>query len=161
MSESAKVQTVENTAKGYTDESTISEIFFKSNGRLNRLRYFKRTFFLWFLLKMLLYLGYRVFGYEFGQADFYATFYNTAVTLVFVIPNYCLSVRRLQDMNRGKTLAVVCAILSAIMAFLDFTGVNYMFYLLLALVTVRIAIGGYMLIVPGTYGKNRYGASPI
>ena len=149
------------SAKGYVEESTISEMLFKSNGRLNRLRYFKRTFFLWFTLKMLLYLGYKIFGYEFGQANFQAEFYNTAVTLIFIFPNYCLSVRRLQDMNKGKTLAVISAILSAIMAFLDFTGVNYMFYFLLLLATARIAIGGYMLVAPGTYGNNRYGESPI
>ena len=61
-------------------------------------------------------------------------------------------------MNRSKTLAVVCAVLSAIMAFLNFTGVNYMFYLLSALVTVRLAVGGCMLIVSDTC---RYGASPV
>ena len=150
------------SAKGYVEETTISEIFFKTTGRLNRLRYFKRKFVLGVLLTMLLTLGYKVLGYEFGNVTTpYASIYNTVVSLIFIIPNYCLSVRRLQDMNKGKLLAVVYAILSAIMAFLDFTGINYLFYFSLGLVTATLAIGGYMLIVPGTYGKNRYGASPI
>ena len=150
------------SAEMYVEDKTISEIFFKLNGRLNRLRYFKRKFVLGVLLTMLLHLGYRIFGYEFGQVTTpYAAIYNTIISLIFIIPNYCLSVRRLQDMNRGKTLAIISAILSAIMAFQDFTGLNYKFYFLLILATATLAIGAYILVVPGTRGKNRYGASPI
>ena len=151
-----------DSAKGYVEESTITEMFFKRNGRLNRLRYFKRKLVLGILIYVLMYIGYKVMGYEFGQISTpNAAIYNTIVSLIFIIPDYCLSVRRLQDMNKGKTLAVIYVILSAIMAFLDFTGVNYMFYILLILATAKLAIGGYMLIVPGTHGKNQYGASPI
>ncbi|MBQ7705721.1 MAG: DUF805 domain-containing protein [Selenomonadaceae bacterium] len=148
-------------AKGYVEENTISEMFFKSNGRLNRLRYFKRRLVLGVLLYVFIYLGYRVIGYEFGQENFYASTYNTVVSLIFVIPTYFLNVRRLQDMNRGRTLAVVYAILTSVMAFLDFTGINYMLYISLILVTMVFMISGYMLIAPGTNGKNRYGLSPI
>ena len=148
-------------AKGYVEENTISEMFFKSNGRLNRLRYFKRRLVLGILLYVFIYLGYRVIGYEFGQENFYASTYNTVVSLIFVIPTYLLNVRRLQDMNRGRTLAVVYAILTSVMAFLDFTGINYMLYISLILVTMVFMISGYMLIAPGTNGKNRYGLSPI
>lgn len=145
-----------------SEDKTITEIFFKTNGRLNRLRYFKRRVVLGVLLVALLNLGYQIFGYEFGQITTpYAAIYNTIVTLVFIIPNYCLSVRRLQDMNRGRTLAVVNAILSAVMAFMDFTGVNYMLYVMLLMATATLAIGAFILVVPGTRGNNRYGASPI
>ena len=138
------------TAKGYVEENTITEMFFKSNGRLNRLRYFKRRIVLGVLLYVLIYLGYRVIGY-----------YNTIGSLIFIIPTYFLNVRRLQDMNRGKALAVVYAILTSIMAFLDFTGVNIMLYVALILATVVFMLSGYMLISPGTNGNNRYGASPV
>ena len=149
------------TAKGYVEEKTISEMFFKANGRLNRLRYFKRRLVLGILLTMLISLGYRVLGYEFGQTTIYASAYNTIVSLLFIIPNYFLNVRRLQDMNRGKTIAVVYAIITSIMAFLDFTGVNWLLYVSLIFVTIVFAISGYLLVVPGTPGNNRYGASPI
>ncbi len=149
------------TATGYIEEKTISEMFFKSKGRLNRLRYFKRRVVLGILLYVFIYLGYRVLGYEYGQDNFYAATYNTIVSLLFIIPTYFLNVRRLQDMNRGKTLAVVYAILTSIMAFMDFTGVNYMLYIALTFVTIVFMLSGYMLVVPGTQGKNRYGASPI
>ena len=149
------------TAKGYVEENTISEMFFKSHGRLNRLRYFKRKIVLGVLLYVLIYFGYRILGYEYGQENFHASIYNTIVSLIFIVPNYFLNVRRLQDMNKGKLLAVIYAIITSIMAFLDFTGVNYMLYFSLILVTLVFMIGGYMLISPGTNGKNRYGASPV
>ena len=156
-----EVEFVSETATGYIEEKTISEMFFKSKGRLNRLRYFKRRVVLGILLYVFIYLGYRVLGYEYGQDNFYASTYNTIVSLLFIIPTYFLNVRRLQDMNRGKTLAVVYAILTSIMAFMDFTGVNYMLYIALTFVTIVFMLSGYMLVVPGTQGKNRYGASPI
>ena len=156
-----EVEFVSETATGYIEEKTISEMFFKSKGRLNRLRYFKRRVVLGILLYVFIYLGYRVLGYEYGQDNFYAATYNTIVSLLFIIPTYFLNVRRLQDMNRGKTLAVVYAILTSLMAFMDFTGVNYMLYIALTFVTIVFMLSGYMLVVPGTQGKNRYGASPI
>lgn len=148
-------------AKGYVEETTISEMFFKLHGRLNRLRYFKRKIVLGVLVYVLIYLGYRVLGYEYGQENFHASAYNTIVSLLFVVPNYCLNVRRLQDMNKGKFLAVIYAIITSVMAFLDFTGINYMLYFSLILVTAVFFIGGYMLISPGTNGNNRFGASPV
>lgn len=149
------------TAKGYVEETTITQMFFKANGRLNRLRYFKRKIVLGVLLYVLIYLGYKVLGYEYGQENFHAATYNTVVSLLFVIPNYFLNVRRLQDMNKGKLLAVIYAIITSVMAFLDFTGINYMLYFSLILATLVFMIGGYMLISPGTNGKNRFGESPI
>jgi len=156
-----EVEFVAETPKAYTPENTITEMFFKAHGRLNRLRYFKRRVVLGCLLYALLYLGYRVLGYEFGQTTIYASMYNTVVSLIFVIPTYFLNVRRLQDMNRGKTIAVVYAIITSIMAFMDFTGVNWLLYVALIFVTVVFMLSGYMLVVPGTQGNNRYGASPV
>lgn len=147
---------------GYVEENTLGEMFFKRNGRLNRWRYFKRRLVLGILVTMILTLGYRIFGYEFGQVNTpYAGIYNTVVSLIFIIPTYCLNVRRLQDMNRGKIIALVYAAVSVAMAFMDFTGVNYQLYLALTLATMSFAISGYLLIAPGTRGKNRYGLSPI
>ena len=149
------------TSTGYVEETTITQMFFKSNGRLNRLRYFKRKLVLGVLLYVLIYLGYKVLGYEYGQENSSAAMYNTIISLIFVVPNFFLNVRRLQDMNKGKLLAVIYAIITSVMAFLDFTGINYMLYFSLILVTAVFFIGGYMLISPGTNGKNRFGASPI
>lgn len=156
-----EVEFVSETAKSYVEENTITKMFFKSSGRLNRLRYFKRRIVLGVLLYVFIYLGYRVIGYEYGQNNVYASYYNTIVSLIFIIPTYFLNVRRLQDMNRGKMLAVVYAILTSIMAFLDFTGVNIMLYVALIFATVVFMLSGYMLISPGTNGNNRYGASPV
>ncbi len=147
---------------GYVEESTLWELFLKRSGRLNRWRYFKRRLVLGILITMILTFGYRLFGYEFGQVNTpYAGIYNTVVSLIFIIPTYCLNVRRLQDMNRGKIIALVYAAISVAMAFMDFTGINSGLYVALTLATMSFAISGYLLISPGTRGKNRYGLSPI
>ena len=151
---------------GYVEDKGLSEMFFKTRGRLNRWRYFKRRLVLGIALTMLLTLGWRLLGYEYGQVSTSATVYNAIITLIFVVPTYCLNVRRLQDMNRGKFLAVVYAILTAVMAFLDFNVLelyqqNVLSFAVLLMAFFSLAISLYMVIAPGTRGKNSYGPSPI
>lgn len=151
---------------GYVAEDSLTEMFFKRHGRLNRWRYFKRRFVLGVLLTMLLTLGYRVLDYEYGQVSTSATIYNAVITLIFIVPTYCLNVRRLQDMNRGKLLAVVYAILTAVMSFMDFNVLelyqkDYLSFAILLMAFFSLAISLYLFIAPGTRGKNRYGLSPI
>ena len=70
----------------YVEDNGISEIFFKTTGRLNRWRYFKRRFVLGVLLTMLLTLGYRVLGYEYGQVTTSAAVYNAIISIIFIVP---------------------------------------------------------------------------
>lgn len=150
----------------YVEDDDIFKMFLKTHGRLNRWRYFKRVLVLGIALTMLLTLGWRLLGYEYGHVSTSAMVYNAIITLIFIVPKYCLNVRRLQDMNRGKFLAVVYAILTAVMAFMDFNVLelyqqNFLSYAILLMAFFSLAISLYMLIAPGTLGKNRYGASPI
>lgn len=151
----------------YVEDNGISEIFFKTTGRLNRWRYFKRRFVLGVLLTMLLTLGYRVLGYEYGQVTTSAAVYNAIISIIFIVPTYCLNVRRLQDMNRGKFLAVVYAILTAVMACLDFNVIEDLYagdalsYAILLMAFFSLMLSLYMVVAPGTRGKNSYGPSPI
>lgn len=150
----------------YVEDEDIFQMFFKTHGRLNRWRYFKRRLVLGILLTMLLTLGWRILGYEYGQVSTSATIYNAIITLIFIVPTYCLNVRRLQDMNRGKLLAVAYAILTAVMAFMDFNVLelyqkDYLSFLILLMAFFSLALSLYFVIAPGTRGKNRYGASPI
>ena len=151
---------------GYVEEDSFAEMFLKTHGRLNRWRYFKRVLVLGIAMTMLLTLGYKLLGYEYGQVSTSATICNAIITLIFIVPKYCLNVRRLQDMNRGKTLAVVYAILTAVMGFMDFNVLelyqqDLLSYAILLMAFFSLALSLYMLIAPGTRGKNRYGASPI
>lgn len=151
---------------GYVEENSFAEMFLKRNGRLNRLRYFKRIVVLGVAMTMLLTLGYKLLGYEYGQVSTSAQVYNAIITLIFIVPKYCLNVRRLQDMNRGKLVAVVYAVLTAVMGCMDFNVLelyqkNYLSFLILLMAFFSIMISLYLIISPGTRGKNRYGASPI
>lgn len=150
----------------YVEDNTISEMFFKTSGRLNRWRYFKRRFVLGVLLTMLLTLGYRVLGYEYGQVTTSAAVYNAIISIIFIVPTFCLNVRRLQDMNRGKALAIIYAVLTATMACLDFNvldlyGQDALSYVILLMAFFSLMLSLYMVVAPGTRGKNSYGPSPI
>ncbi len=151
---------------GYVEENSLAEMFLKRHGRLNRWRYFKRIVVLGVAMTMLLTLGYKLLGYEYGQVSTSAQVYNAIITLIFIVPKYCLNVRRLQDMNRGKLIAVVYAVLTAVMGCMDFNVLelyqkNYLSFLILLMAFFSIMISLYLLISPGTRGKNRYGESPI
>lgn len=148
------------SADFHVEDNGLRENFFKTEGRLNRWRYFKRRLALGVTVTLLLTLGYRIFGYEFGQASAFATIYNAVISLAFVVPTYCLNVRRLQDMNRGRRLAIIYAALTAVLAFLDFT-LGYLLYVALVLATAALALSLYLFVSPGTRGANSYGPSPI
>ena len=145
----------------------IKENFFKISGRLNRWRYFKRRVVLAVLTYICLLVGYKILGYEYGQTTTAAAVYNGVISMLFIIPATCLNIRRLQDMNRGKALAVVYAVLKTVMAFSDitFTEFKYMYtvssYIVLTLATFSMLLDMYLMLAPGSYGKNKYGANPL
>jgi len=145
----------------------IKENFFSFSGRLNRLRYFVLRIILAVLTYIFLLIGYKILGYEYGQTTTSAAIYNGVISLIFIVPTFCLNVRRLQDMNRGKLLAVVYAIMKAVMAFSDLTFSEFKYmntfsaYGVLTLATFSMLLDMYLMISPGTYGKNKYGENPL
>ena len=155
--------------KSCAEDSTIKEIFFRTSGRLNRWRYFTRRVILSILTKIFLFVGYKVMGYEYGQTTTAAGIYNSVISIIFLVPIFCLTVRRLQDMNQGKLLAVVYVALNVItaVAFTDITFTEFKQmdtispYLVLSLATFSMLMDMYFMISPGSYGKNKYGANPL
>ena len=141
--------------------------FFKLSGRLNRFRYFIYRIILAVVTYILLLIGYKIIGYEYGQVTTAAMIYNGVISLLMLIPTSCLNIRRLQDMNRGKAIAVAYAILKISMAFTDFTFSDFKYmdtmsaYLVPTLATFSMMFDMYFMISPGTYGKNRYGENPL
>lgn len=153
--------------KSCAEDSSVKEIFFRTSGRLNRWRYFTRRIIIGVLTYIFLMIGYKVLGYEYGQVTTAAGIYNGVVSIIFLIPIFCLTVRRLQDMNRGKLLAFVYVVMKIIMAFSDMTFTEFKYmesatsYFILTLATFSMMLDMYFMISPGTYGRNKYGADPL
>ena len=153
--------------KSPATDRTIKEIFFRTSGRINRWRYFTRRVIISVLTKIFLFIGYEVLGYEYGQVTTAAGIYNGVISLIFLVPIFCLTVRRLQDMNKGRTLAFVYVAMNIFMAFSDMTFTDFKYmqsatsYLVLTVVTFSIMLDMYFMISPGTYGRNKYGANPL
>lgn len=153
--------------KSCAEDRTIKEIFFRTSGRINRWRYFTRRVIISVLTKFFLFIGYEILGYEYGQVTTAAGIYNGVISLIFLMPIFCLTVRRLQDMNQGKLLAFVYVAMNIFMAFSDMTFTDFKYmesvtsYLVLTVVTFSIMLDMYFMISPGTYGRNKYGANPL
>ena len=153
------VQT-ENQSR-YVPDNTFAEMFLKRDGRLNRLRYFKRSLVLALINMVAIILCGVVFLAEWEETNDTFEIVTSIIALLFVYPDYCLNVRRLQDIDGDMRIAYGMAAVSVFFAlFSDFASESVSVAQgLLAL--VYIGIGFYLLLAPGTKGDNRYGADPL
>lgn len=142
----------------YVPDTTIKEMFWTGESRLNRMRYFKRGlalagfFFVTFLaicIALMITNGFEAINEEI-LANHPAIVISIAVLQIFsAIVGYKLDVRRLKDLGKGKLLAVIallCAVIGSAFWPVDL---------------VNIAIGCYLLFTPGDKGENAYGADPL
>lgn len=144
-------------------DSGIAENFFRRDGRLNRWRYFKRVFLLGVIEMLILSVIFLIDVNALGEMS---TLGNAVVNLVCfagMIPFYCLSVRRLHDMNKGDTLIRANIALDVFLTIAR--GKNFLVtepsFLLNGLSTLSGVIGLYILLCPGTSGANQYGSDPL
>ncbi len=148
-------------SKVYVEDKTAEEIFLKRDGRLNRLRYFKRILAVYLIMFLILIPVGAIFGDDWGNLSSFGELLVTGINLVALFPLYCLDVRRLHDMDKDETLAKISFGLGAIGAFVasndpfDLSPTEMIVYL------VETVIGLYMLFSPGTEGENKYGADPL
>lgn len=152
--------------------------FFKTSGRLNRLRFFYRVF----ALGITCLIASLLISLTISDAmriDMFVTFTNVGyfLSLLNLWPIYCLCIRRLQDMGKGKDLAVVYVVAGAISNITSvminipvLTGnpgsLSPFEALLLAGIwliagIVAFFVGLYLLFKEGTKGENQYGPDPI
>ena len=139
-------------------DKTLAENFLKREGRLNRLRYFKRNVVLVIVTFILMFIAAIIFmdytTYKVSTAGHIAFF---IIMLIMFVPSYCLVVRRLHDMDRDELLAKMYIAGGVTSFFLNFI-LKYEFE---PLEIVMVILGLYILLVPGTQGANRYGSDPL
>lgn len=145
------------------EDKTFAEIFLSREGRLNRWRFFKRSLVLGFLITAILTTGDFFLSHNWEPTTA-SKIFSAIVSLIFLFPTYCLDVRRLHDMNKTDLLAKINLVFGIVFAILDFDirSATWLYTILvLAAATVSLGIGLYMLVSPGTRGRNKYGADPL
>lgn len=150
-----------NSAQVYQEDKTLEEMFLKTTGRLNRLRYFKRSVLL-ILITLLVSLPFAVvFSDSMGNLTAEGDIIAAVINLVMLFPSYCLDVRRLHDMDKDDTLAKINFVLGVAIIFSgngDPFELSTLEVIVSLLITVILI---YMLFVPGTNGENKYGPDPL
>ena len=147
----------------YKPDDDFGQMFLSREGRLNRLRYFKRTILIGFTEVMLDI----ILGESLKNSDVIIAI----LTFCFLWPQYCLDVRRLKDINKSKMLAdfklgigIYTCILSYnidLEAIINY-GINDSYATqLVGLGLAGCAVGLYLLFASGTNGKNQYGPDPL
>lgn len=142
---------------GYIPDQNLVEMFFKEDGRLNRLRYFKRC-----IVLLIIGMIARCISDDVGMV----------AEILLIIPGMFLDIRRLQDLDKDPILAYVSAvaIFLATEVFMDDMSLSAATDLGIFTNDLKIAvllglthaiIGIYLLLVEGTVGKNRFGADPV
>ena len=123
----------------YQEDCELWENLFKVNGRLNRLRYFKRSIGIFFLYIILLIASIAIF-IDPSSGDVTATgiILSVVLSILFPIGSICLTIRRLHDLNLTGWLCLLTTI----------PAVNTAFWI-------------YTTFAPGTFGANQYGGDPL
>ena len=122
----------------FQPDSGLWENLFKTNGRLNRWRYFKRSFAIFFLYIILVIATIAIFLEPTGDISATGFIVFTVLTILLPIGSTCLTIRRLHDLN--------------------LTG---WFCLLMTIPAVNTAFWIYTTFAPGTIGPNKYGGDPL
>lgn len=147
---------------GYNLDPTFQEMFFKTHGRLNRLRYIKRTL----LLSLIEVLSFIVLCtiLDIDSESKTADTLLTCISLLTVYPYYCLLVRRIEDLDRNRSEVIPLTIVIVVLAFVNVYDVYYYLTTYSAVKGAYCAYGLIMLYIAfkdGTHGPNQYGEDPL
>ena len=158
----ARVSGVSNDWQPVQNNETIREIFFSTNGRLNRLRYFQRTISLIIVEAVIWAAIYFSTVDPWGEVSTTGFVLIELLTLAFLFPRYCLDVRRLQDLGQDSTFAWFFVAVNVLFVFGDITGkFEDMIIFLTVAAIAYFLLWLYILLTPGTRGQNRFGEDPL
>ena len=102
----------ENKVLQFKEDITMQDMFLRRTGRLNRLRYFKRSLVVAAANIIASVAIEAMFMDKWGNTNSTGEFIQVIAAILLLIPSYLLDVRRLQDINQGPALAIVGTIMS-------------------------------------------------
>lgn len=143
-------------------DSGFAENFLRRDGRLNRLRYFKRILLL-SLVEIVIFIAIFIMNMNaLGQLSSMGNITLKFFMAAALIPFFCLMVRRLHDCNRDEKLAYASLALNVLVIITTNYSVLEEPTLFERVITALSAvIGIYALFCPGTKGDNQYGEDPL
>ena len=154
-------KTDSNESKIYTEDKTLQEMFLKNTGRLNRLRYFKRSLVMILVTFVIDFILITIFSDEWGIPTSFGNLATSVVGIVALVPMYCLNVRRLQDLNKDDTIAKIILAVCFGALFIPDEDYYSLSTLVIIVCLVETIIVLYLLFAPGTKGENKYGPDPL
>ena len=145
----------------YIEDTTMQEMFLKTTGRLNRLRYFKRIMVITLISLVINCFIVMIFSDAWGNPTSLGDKLTSIVGIITLIPGYCLDVRRLQDLDQNDLLAKISFVLGVITSLISIDDIYSLSKSEIIVCLSCTVIGLYMLFVPGTKGENKYGPDPL
>ena len=147
----------------YREDTTIMKTFFSTSGRLNRLRYFKRTMFIGIMGTILMFC---VIGYGVSSRN---TESATVLVGMLMLPcwvsSYCLNVRRLKDIGKifddSELSDSSIQLMAGSLFIIDFISMFLSGSALIAAYSIIFVCGVYILFKPGMVGSNKFGPDPL
>ena len=155
-------KTSEQSASRRVKDNGIVENFLSRDGRLNRWRYFKRSFLLCVIESFVMLIGMLFLaGSDLTIISSAQSIYIKIIALAGLVPQFCLLVRRLHDMDKDDTLAYVFTAVDLLnIMTMDFSLDDQSAWEnVLAIIMLLISL--YVLFGRGTKGDNQYGADPL
>ena len=145
----------------------LQEMFLSTNGRLNRMRYFKRSLAVFALELILVAVIIMVFGDAWGNLSSTGTTLLFAVIVASLAPQFCLSVRRIKDIGRlpawkfTETNINIFAGIYIAFCFLSSEAANILGIHSTNRILPMLAMFIWMQLRPGVVGPNEFGEDPL
>ena len=152
-----------STSSAYTEDRTLEEMFLKKDGRLNRLRYLKRMLAVFGARLATIVILWIILSDSWGNVSAGVEGLITIASLAYVYPEYCLTLRRLKDLNiKDLKMALWFVGIEAMSIIAGTMTVSRrserkMMFLGIAAIIMFI----YMVVKQGTKGTNQYGPDPL
>lgn len=145
----------------YVPDVTLQEMFLKTSGRLNRKRYFKRSFALGALQMLIMGIMVTLSMVMYGYIPESVEIFCGIIGWLFMIPSYCLIVRRLHDINKDNKLAIASMVGGFLLLILiDPTDWDNALVLMIVSL-IFCGVMAYFIFRDGTHGENKYGPDPL